>query len=59
MFAEARLLLILREAGPSLHLAGPAFAPHVAVALEQPEYWLAFLDQPGVLARRPAFRPEP
>lgn len=50
LFAEKRLLAILREAAPSLQLAGPSFARHLAVALDQPESWIGFLEQPGVLA---------
>ncbi|HEV8696212.1 MAG TPA: hypothetical protein VGQ89_00855 [Candidatus Limnocylindrales bacterium] len=42
MFAEARLVGLLEEAGPGLDLAGLPFARHVALTLE-PERWLKVL----------------
>ena len=56
VFAERRLLPLLRDAQPSLVEAGPMFARHLAVRLEQPERWLDFLEQPGALAGKRAFR---
>jgi hypothetical protein len=56
LFVERRLLAILGEAGPSLRMAGPPFARHLAVKLEQPERWIDFLDGPGVLAGKGRFR---
>lgn len=50
VFVEGRLLAILAEAGPILRMAGPPFARHLAIELEQPERWIDFLDGPGVLA---------
>ncbi|HEY8867867.1 MAG TPA: hypothetical protein VIM30_00590 [Candidatus Limnocylindrales bacterium] len=56
LYAQVRLLPILREAGPSLRLGRGVFGRHLAVGLEQPERWIAFLEEPGVLARRRPFR---
>ncbi len=56
LYAEARLLPVLREAGPSLREARGVFGRHLAVSLDQPERWIAFLEEPGVLARRRPFR---
>jgi hypothetical protein len=59
LFVEQRLLAILADAGPSLRLAGPPFARHLAVELEEPERWIDFLDGPGVLAGKGRFRLRP
>jgi len=56
VFVEARLLPVLSDAGPTLHLAGPPFARHLSVRLEQPERWIEFLEAPGVLAGKHPFR---
>lgn len=56
VFAEGRLLPILRTGEATLRLAGPPFARHLSVRLEQPERWLEFLDRPGVLAGKGPFR---
>ena len=50
IFVEPRLLSVLAEAGPTLRLAGPLFARHLAIELDLPERWIEFLDGPGVLA---------
>jgi hypothetical protein len=50
VFAEARLLAVLVDAGSTLRLGGLPFARHVAVELDRPERWIDFLDRPGVLA---------
>jgi hypothetical protein len=55
VFAEARLLTILEDAGPSLRLSGFPFARHLAVDLDRPELWIDFLDGPGVLAGKRRF----
>ena len=55
VFAELRLRPILRDAGPSLHLAGPPFARHLSIRLDRPERWIEFLDEPGVLAGKRAY----
>jgi hypothetical protein len=55
IFAESRLLAILRDAGFTLRLGGPPFARHLAVDLDRPERWIDFLDEPGVLARSRPF----
>jgi hypothetical protein len=44
IFVESRLLTLLDEAGPTLRLAGPPFARHLAVELELPERWIEFLE---------------
>ena len=56
LFVERRLLAIVGDAGPSLRMAGPPFARHLAVELEEPERWIDFLDGPGVLAGKGRFR---
>lgn len=56
VFAEARLVGLLEEAGPGLDLAGLPFARHVAVTLERPERWLEFLERPGVCAGKRPWR---
>jgi hypothetical protein len=56
VFVEARLMPILSDAGPTLHLGGPPFARHLSVRLERPERWIEFLDAPGVLAGKRRFR---
>jgi len=50
VFAEARLIRLLEDAGGGLDLGGLPFARHLVVTLRQPELWLAFLDRPGVCA---------
>jgi hypothetical protein len=50
--ADARLVELLESAGPVLRLAGPPFARHLAVALERPERWIAFLDSPAARGSR-------
>ena len=52
VYAEVRRLPLLRHAGPSLRLARGVLGRHVAVSLDRPEQWIAFLEGPGVLARR-------
>ena len=56
VFAEARLLAVLGDAGSTLRLGGLPFARHVAVELDRPERWIDFLEGPGVLARKRRFR---
>jgi hypothetical protein len=56
LYAEARLLPVLREAGPGLRQARGVFGRHLAVSLDRPERWIAFLEQPGILTRRRQFR---
>jgi len=56
VFAESRLLAVLRDAGPTLRLGGPPFARHLAVELDRPERWIDFLEGPGVLAGKRRFR---
>ncbi|MHB8459630.1 MAG: hypothetical protein ACYDAK_01610 [Candidatus Limnocylindrales bacterium] len=51
--ADRRLERLLASSGPALRLGGPAFARHLAIRLERPEDWLAFLDGP-LARRRPA-----
>jgi hypothetical protein len=41
--AEADLLPLLAD-GAELRLAGPSFAPHLAVSLRHPEAWLDYLE---------------
>jgi hypothetical protein len=55
LFVERRLLSVLADAGPSLVLAGPPFARHLAIELEQPERWIDFLDGPGILTGKRGF----
>ena len=55
IFVEPRLLSLLAEAGPTLRLAGPPFARHLAIELDQPERWIEFLEGPGVLAGKGHF----
>ena len=50
VFAESRLLAVLREAGSTLRLGGPPFVRHLAFDLDRPERWIDFLDGPRVLA---------
>ncbi|MGH2488883.1 MAG: hypothetical protein ACRDFR_04635 [Candidatus Limnocylindria bacterium] len=50
VFAAERLMPLLADAGPTLRLAGPRFAPHLALWLDRPERWIEFLEQLGVLA---------
>ncbi len=45
--AEPRLLDVLERAGPSLAWGGPIFARHLAVRLDEPEAWIAFLETPA------------
>lgn len=40
-----RSLLEVLAGGAELRLAGPFFAPHLAVELDRPEDWLAFLER--------------
>jgi len=49
IFVETRLVALLGDAGPTLRLAGPPFARHLSVALNEPEQWLDFLERPGIL----------
>ncbi len=53
VFAEARLLPLLRDAGPSLRTARGVIGHHLAVDLDEPEAWIEFLEGPGLLSRRP------
>jgi hypothetical protein len=55
IFAEARLLPVLEDAGATLHMAGPPFARHLAVSLDAPERWIDFLERPGILAGKGLF----
>ncbi len=66
IFVEDRLVPVLEAAGPTLRLAGPPFARHLSVELDQPERWIDFLERPGILVgkglfqrRRPAHRVQP
>jgi hypothetical protein len=52
VFAHRLLLPLLRDAQPRLIEAGPVFARHLAVRLPEPERWLDFLEQPGILAAK-------
>lgn len=57
VFAAERLMPLLADAGPTLRLAGPRIALHLALWLDAPERWIEFLEQPGVLAgKRPCRR---
>ena len=56
IFVESRLLPVLADAGPTLRLAGPPFARHLWVELDQPERWIDFLERPGVLPGKGLFR---
>jgi hypothetical protein len=56
MFAEARLVGLLEEAGPILDPAGLPFARHVALTLERSERWLEFLLRTGVCAGKSPWR---
>lgn len=56
VFAAERLLPLLAAAGPTLRLAGPRFARHLALWLDAPERWIEFLEQPGVLAGKRPWR---
>ncbi|MEA2609595.1 MAG: hypothetical protein QOJ75_1838 [Chloroflexota bacterium] len=56
VFAAERLLAVLGDAGPTLRLAGPPFARHLAIRLDRPERWMEFLEGPGVLAGTRQFR---
>jgi hypothetical protein len=47
VLADRRLLDLLASAGPTLRLAGPTFARHLAVELEDAAAWLAFLETPA------------
>ncbi len=53
MFAAERLKPLLADAEPTLRLAGPRFAQHLALWLDQPERWIEF---PGVLAGKRPWR---
>lgn len=44
LYAETRLLPVLHEAGPSLRLARGVFGRHLAIDLDRPEDWIAFLE---------------
>ena len=44
VFVDRRLVELLATAGPTLHLAGPSFARHLAIRLEDAAAWLAFLE---------------
>ena len=44
LYAETRLLPVLREAGPSLRLARGVFGRHLAVGLDRPEDWIVSLE---------------
>ncbi|MBA3689566.1 MAG: hypothetical protein H0W81_12195 [Chloroflexi bacterium] len=56
VFAAERLLPLLAAAGPTLRLAGPRIAQYLALWLDQPERWIEFLEQPGVLAGKRPWR---
>jgi hypothetical protein len=51
VFVDRRLVELLVDAGPSLRLAGPSFARHLAVRLEDAAAWLAFLETPAAHRR--------
>jgi|SRR6266545_4142159 len=55
VFAASRLLGVLAGARSSLRLGGPPFARHLAVDLDQPERWIDFLEEPGVLVGKRRF----
>ena len=55
ILSERRLRRLLEEAGPGLAYANGLFGRHIAVTLDRPEDWLAFLESPGVCAgKRPS-----
>jgi hypothetical protein len=51
IFAERRLLPVLRIAGPGLRLTRGPFGGRLSVTLDRPELWLDFLENPGLLRR--------
>ena len=51
VFVDRRLVDLLADAGPTLHLAGPVFVRHLAVRLEDAAAWLAFLETPAAHRR--------
>jgi hypothetical protein len=57
VFADPRLLDLLATAGPTLRLAGPTFARHLAIELDDAAAWLAFLETPAGHRRSRATRP--
>ena len=56
LFVETRLVPVIRDAGASLRMAGLPFARHLAVHLEVPDRWIAFLEEPGILAGKHQLR---
>ncbi len=52
-WADRRLERLLTSSVPTLCLGGPVFARHLAIHLDRPEDWLAFLDGPHA-RHRPA-----
>ena len=52
VYAEARLVPLLEESGPSLDRRRLPFGRLVQLTLDQPEHWLDFLQKPGVVRRR-------
>lgn len=50
--ADRHLLDVLAVGEPVLTLAGPSFARHLAVRLDRPEVWIAFLESPRIARRR-------
>ena len=48
ILAERRLVPLLKHSGPGLTITSSPFGRHLAVTLDRPEDWLAFLETPGV-----------
>lgn len=57
VFAEQRLLPVLKDAALTLRFGGPTFARHLAVSLDPGSRWIEFLEEPTVLAGKRRFRP--
>jgi hypothetical protein len=55
LFADRRLLPLLRDAGPTLRRAGRLSWRQLVLRLDRPEAWLELLEQPGMLAGKRAF----
>ncbi len=53
---DPRLVGLLRTAGPTIVLAGPPFARHLGIRLDDPAAWLEFLDSPAARSARSADR---
>jgi hypothetical protein len=56
LFVETRLVPVIRDAGASLRMAGLPFVRHLAVELEVPDRWIAFLEEPGILTGKQQLR---